>query len=143
MRGIKFRAWIEAHGQRVYSNRFVAQFIQAHGQMVYSDRYLAEFFDNYSDSGAPIMQYTDLKDKNGTEIYEGDIVEHPIIPGRNIINWSGRLARMALWVPMSDDDRTLVEETHVELAQQIEGGYEVIGNIYENPELWASGEARA
>jgi len=71
-----------------------------------------------------LMQYTELKDKNGNEIYEGDIF--------NLLQ--------------SETGEILCPKNVVELADFLGGHYyktrmggstvyEIIGNIYENPEL--------
>ena len=67
-----------------------------------------------------IMQYTGLKDKNGKEIYEGDILE---VYGGECINY-------------------LVESLYSIFYDRIntELEYEIIGNIHENPELLKGGD---
>ena len=80
-------------------------------------------------SEVELMQSTGLKDKNGTEIFEGDIIK--LIGtykdskgkelGRYMVEWNNYYTG---FYPLIDDP--------------LEGGgteYEVIGNIYENPEL--------
>ena len=70
-----------------------------------------------------VMQYTGLKDKNGKEIYEGDIIKlnDIICP----ITWNDGGFQMI----------TNERQGKSALIQERAKRFEVIGNIYENPEL--------
>ncbi|PTK22512.1 YopX family protein [Staphylococcus hominis] len=75
------------------------------------------------------MQSTGLKDKNGTEIYEGDIVQHSEKPNP-CFSYPFKViqARTGEW--RLDNFRC---GTVLAFSNQDE--LEVLGNIYENPEL--------
>ncbi len=68
-----------------------------------------------------LLEYTGLKDKNGTEIYEGDILAD-----------DRRVKTEVRWEIMEYDG---VVSSHGWCIGEPEKYYEVIGNIYENPEL--------
>jgi uncharacterized phage protein (TIGR01671 family) len=62
-----------------------------------------------------LMQYTGLNDKNQKEIYEGDIVQTPNKQQKFVVEISDYM--------------------QLGFIQQTQGLLEVIGNIYENPDL--------
>ena len=74
-----------------------------------------------------LMQYTGLRDKNGKEIYEGDIVQtyftEKIKGGKAVVKYIERSFCMS-----QNQDDTEMDCVWFNLC-------EVIGNIYENPEL--------
>jgi hypothetical protein len=78
-----------------------------------------------------VGQFTDLKDKQGKEIYEGDLVN--IEGDIRIIRWNNHLAQFALY----EHDQTKQGTNKEWRYEDSLGGLycEVIGNIYENPEL--------
>ena len=70
-----------------------------------------------------LLQYTGLKDKNGSEIYEGDVVEQSF--DRYIINSC----------PGGFDLTRIKDKVCFVISALSERHTEVIGNIYETPEL--------
>jgi uncharacterized phage protein (TIGR01671 family) len=122
MREIKFRAWDSDFKIMTYD---VQKPINVGIDSLYFHHFLQECFD--------LMQYTGLKDKNGKEIYEGDIVNH----GHNyplVVIWDDDY----YWL---DGPGFCLKETGNKNGIRYHGlpGYtspiEVLGNIYENPEL--------
>ena len=76
-----------------------------------------------------LMQSTGLKDKNGKEIFEGDIVDYK---GREaVIKWHGSYASFIYRFVDGLQERVSEWEPLFLACYH----FEVIGNIYENPEL--------
>ena len=104
------------------------------GQMVtqpMSGNYAAARFFGFLYEDAPTMQYTGLTDKNGVEIFEGDVLAWS--SGNNIkIIWSGN-GYAAMYVDESDVKGIFPK--HNVFSVIWNKHTEIIGNIYENPEL--------
>lgn len=116
MREIKFRA---------FSTRIPFQGGRCEEMVYFGLTDLDEEFiiskGSYLDEDAFLMQFTGLHDKNGREIYEGDILKTEC-GNIGAIEWSDSMARFYFMV----GDTGVIDDW--------ESG-EVIGNIYQNPNL--------
>ena len=138
MREIKLRAWDSKEKEMLYSDKLMdfAQFIcdkTDEGISCYAHRG-TEWVDEGEECGERdifdkldnIMQFTGLKDKNGVEIYEGDILRY--FEQLVVVEYNND--RFALrWLAKNCYYREDLE--YWATKQKIE----VIGNIYQNPEL--------
>ena len=127
MREIKFRAWL-VNAQRMinveeinFYNKTISYIEDDYVNV--EQRWEVEDLDNVI-----LMQSTGLKDKNGVEIYEGDVVQ-----GYSIYPTAGRFE------PFLMDEVYYTNRGTWDCYSYILGGFneqvEVIGNIYENKEL--------
>jgi uncharacterized phage protein (TIGR01671 family) len=118
-REIKFRAW---HTQVVAMKP--VEWMNFKGDLL-----KVPFYGNWAKSSCVLMQYTGLKDKNGKEIFEEDLVK-----------WTDELGENPTIFKVAYEETRWVI---VPIPDSLVGWYlgekelEVIGNIYQNPELLA------
>lgn len=138
MREIKFRAWdgkekimwIDIHLTDVDSddgsNGFLVDRIR-NGKL--EESFL---FGNYSDEHIVWMQYTGLHDKNGKEIYEGDVV---------LGKFNLDEVEDYIYLTLTEEEKKTqsklfhIEDIFYPYTNPIPEDLEIIGNVYENPEL--------
>ncbi len=131
-REIKFRAWTRTGewddtGERRHFEMIDGDSLCPMECEPFKD-ILADIEDEYY-----VMQYTGLKDKNGREIYEGDVVSYDILEG-----CGDRKAYTSVVEYGEYGFRPFTFNTVVEMDDWYNyelRNFEVIGNIYENPEL--------
>ena len=91
-----------------------------------------------------IMQYTGLKDRNMKEIYSGDIIEFSydmFVGNFDTFVAKGKVVfeEGAFYVEVFENERTTKDEAYLLYSINLDT-IEVIGNIYDNPELLEKGE---
>ncbi|EKA93471.1 YopX family protein [Fusobacterium periodonticum] len=130
MREIKFRVW-DKNDKRIFIDPQMIDFYNKKiGYMQYQTEYMPDTsysipvgFEEFEYS--ELMQYTGLKDEYGDEIYEGDIVT--LHNSRYKVIFNMEQARFVL-----RDDKF---EMEIPFTNNNNERMEIIGNIYENPEL--------
>ena len=127
MREIKFRAWFKAKQEMISWKQLSLEFKDGFTTIWIPKNKSIE--DAYDLDDIELMQYTGLKDKSGTEIYEGDIVKHSseyneeftaaIIYDRGVFALEDDERLPYVQYPLHDWNKSL----------------EVIGNVFEDSEL--------
>lgn len=101
-------------------------------------------WNQYTVDPATVGQYTELKDKNGQEIYEDDIIEciaSDNKPIRHLVRYNyekggySQLLFMGNGLTCELYDGGLISQNYI-----CEMGKYIIGNIHDNPELLKGGE---
>lgn len=118
MREVKFRAWEKT------LNEIIPVLNVDFDKQIINKGSAWRFFKEIE-----LMQYTGLKDMNGVEIYEGDLVEH-------------EMEVNGLWEPYEACEVVFDEGCGIYCFEwdspnpmSVYRNLKVIGNIYENPEL--------
>ena len=125
MREIKFRAW-----SKLLNKMLSHEDLNKTLKDLTKIEYIAGIFLPLN-SDVEVMQYTGLKDSNGNEIYEGDIVKIEDYFGEDIIGRVIYDEATAGYVFHKGNERN-----YFQMTLDLEGYvHYVIGNIYENPEL--------
>ena len=107
-REIKFRAWNKKGRKMIDLQKLTPLATELNG-----------LFLPFNDDSI-LMQFTGLKDKNGKEIFEGDVLQN--IGDRN-------------WIEAVEWSKVRPMFSPFQRITSVDSAWKIIGNIYENPEL--------
>ena len=124
MRPIKFRAWDKTAKEMFYSDFHIG----CYGKIYWWD---SDGYNRVRDD-VEIMQFTGLHDKNGNEIYEGDIVKH-YDNAEHIYKID--MSELDYLDPLNDEASDHTGDMSPDALHSRPNNFEVIGNVFENPEL--------
>ena len=132
MREIKFRAWDKKENHFIKDGFIIDHRGDEIGEYSYRSQ---SFVWNDTEPNYILMQYTGLKDKNGKEIYEGDIVRISFQKNNPAGVQDDRWYTKITTVEWADGYAGFNPFCYQEHYQNNANLLEVIGNIYENSEL--------
>lgn len=138
MRKIKFRAWDKTMNMMIYQDDTEFEFRLTGKGIEVDDLTFVDtaFNEKHEDIDCEVMQYTGLKDKNGKEIYAGDICRwrdletfnDEILEDIFVVVWNDEKLG---WYTQNEDGNFVYELYEYTDDRDLE----VIGNIYENADL--------
>lgn len=129
MRTIDFR------GKAVGSGRWI------HGDLVWNGRTPAIFENANQENGCITVKESTLgmntgaKDKQGHEIYEGDILKHTNMPVYYTVVWSVELCSYVLYNPKETHEDFGFDELSPMGRMLRLFPFNIVGNIFDNPEV--------
>lgn len=134
MREIKFRAWADGKMHHQSDGQWWMFGDSGFWSLSRIEPEEINICDSLESENPVLMQYTGIKDRNGVEIYEGDIVtiwhEELFCEGdqTGVVEWD----KSGGWLISFDSVSIVLTSIDLEFACPL-----VIGNVYENPELLA------
>lgn len=137
-REVKFRVWSKHFNQWMNHCGAIDCYGRAVSLYVKKDEsQITPMWKQFPDDDITIQQFTELKDKNGKEIYEGDIVK-TIYSDENLIGEVIFHSETCMFRIKTKTSLLPVVTLRVKENQEsnlIQVAEEVVGNIFENPEM--------
>lgn len=131
MREIKFRLW----------DKEIKKMKTPLSPVWFEENYWND--DNFANCaercGCILMQFTGMIDKHGKEVYEGDILRFDVMTDYGLLQMLGKMEWNNSLFQFGVSATSPLESMppHVVIKESEMGRPEVIGNVYENPEILA------
>ncbi|MCI3922460.1 YopX family protein [Paenibacillus sp. TRM 82003] len=126
MREIKFRVWSKENG-------FMYEWEDLLGFDGFKEH--MEIAETGDQNHSPMMQYTGLKDKNGKEIYEGDVLHVLELTNKELSSYASPVEFIDFGFLVTEPNGTQVPLACFHKSSYPLFEIEIIGNIYEHPSL--------
>ena len=126
MREIKFRAWSTTRNKMVSASEVTTVF--------WPTLRFCEYNDMDAQVDLPLMQYTGLLDKNGAEIYDGDVmsIKYKWKGETHVCNAQIQFDKVGFILLENPEDGNWCDDWNL---GDDSDKFEIIGNIHQNPEL--------